>query len=256
MQIVFQQEAGFTKPLQKWREEHTETLKGPIDVFWLQRLIYTGVLFSIILDDTLIGYCICTKNGELSEFFLAHPFINESSRILSSFIEQMKVSCSVVSTRNPYLLSLCMDFAKSAMPVAYLFLDQDRGILPQKKHLFRLAVLEDRLWIENETEYARTFQTDMANRLLYILSDSIHQLGYGTISPNPLQPQYADIGGWVNPLYRNKGLGREIILHLKQICYERSLIPTCGCDLENKPSKRMLEQAGFYATDRMIKILF
>ncbi len=28
--------------------------------------------------------------------------------------------------------------------------------------------------------------------------------------------------------------GKEIILHMKQISYDKRLIPTCGCDIKKK----------------------
>ncbi|HSX26528.1 MAG TPA: GNAT family N-acetyltransferase [Chlamydiales bacterium] len=253
MQITFHQEKGFTDPIKEWQEKHTKRLKGPIDVFWLNHAIYGGSVFSIHSTKP-IGYCVITKNKELSELFLEDP--NDSPQAIASLLKEKRIASSIVSTRNPYLLSLCMDFHKSAQSIAYLFLDLNRDLHPQKRLTFRIATQEDKPWIENKTDYERDLIIDLSEGLLFILLDGNTRLGHGTLSPNPLQPHYSDIGCWVDPVHRSKGYGCEIILHLKKVCYDRSILPTCGCDLENLSSKRMLEKSGFYASDRMVKMIF
>ncbi len=257
MQVSFHPELRFTDTIKKWQQEHIKMLKGPIDVFWFNRIVSRATPLLVKLSNTPIGYCIITKNKELSELFITRPHINEFSQVMASLIQQKLISSAIVSTRNPRLLSLCLDFNKSAKSIAYLFLDLHPDLQPQIKGLvFRLATQGDMPWIESDPECPKTLATDLAEGLIYILLDRETKLGYGKLTPTPLQALNRNIGGWVDPTHRAKGIGCEIILYLKKICYERSLIPTCGCDIENLASKRMLEKAGFYASDRMVLFEF
>lgn len=256
LKIKLIQENSFTSTLLGWQIEHTKTLTGPRDVYWLNRIVYGGIPFILQLGEEPLGYCAITRDHVLSELFLMPPHRNLSSLILKFLLDQNRVSAALVSTRDPLLLSICLDFNRTVTPIAYLFQDLDSTLRPDQKFPLRLANPKDRVWIEKDTDYARDFDIDFARENLWILTDHETKLGYGTFSPNPIQPEYSDIGAWVDPSRRNQDLGKTIILHLKEICYDRNLIPTCGCDSDNLSSKRMLEKAGFFASGRMLKIEF
>lgn len=60
----------------------------------------------------------------------------------------------------------------------------------------------------------------------------------------------------VNENYRYQGFGRSIILALKDIVYEKGMIPIAGCEYFNHNSKKTLESSGMCSTTRLFKISF
>jgi len=66
---------------------------------------------------------------------------------------------------------------------------------------------------------------------------------------------YYDIGMWVNPRFRKKGIATGIISGLKRICLQNHRIPVCGCLYDNLGSKRTLEKNGFVSKYRIAFVL-
>jgi predicted acetyltransferase len=56
--------------------------------------------------------------------------------------------------------------------------------------------------------------------------------------------------------YRGRGLGRSVLLHLKEHCYKVGWKPICSCAVDNLASKKAIERAGFLSEHRMVKITF
>ena len=251
--IELKPQLTFTEQILDWQRKDAQSMTGPIDVFLLNSLVYRqGKPFLIVEEGKEVGFCAIMASKELTALVVT----KELERILHHLIAKKWVSSAFVSTRQPSLLSLCLDKNQRVEVMAYLFSDIDPEVKPQKKISFRCASLEDEGCIQKGVEYTRDFRTDVSNQALYLFEDQGKIYGTGTISWNPLQKKFADIGAAVHPTYRGKGIGSEIILRLKKICYDRDLIPSCGCDLGNSGSKRMLGKAGFVATDRMLKISF
>jgi hypothetical protein len=52
------------------------------------------------------------------------------------------------------------------------------------------------------------------------------------------------------------GIGRSIIIHLRNICIEKGLTPMAGCWYYNHNSKNTLESTGFITKTRLLRIDF
>jgi RimJ/RimL family protein N-acetyltransferase len=78
----------------------------------------------------------------------------------------------------------------------------------------------------------------------------------GECTPSLLQPPYADLGLVVARAWRGRGLGRTVLLQLKQHCYAAGWEPICSCAADNLASKKAIENAGFVSEHRVVKVLF
>ena len=81
-------------------------------------------------------------------------------------------------------------------------------------------------------------------------------LGTGIINPLKSKPGICCIGMSVSTQYRQMGIGRSIIIHLKSLCCQNGKIPIAGCWYQNDNSKKTLESAGFITKSRLLNISF
>jgi GNAT superfamily N-acetyltransferase len=72
-------------------------------------------------------------------------------------------------------------------------------------------------------------------------------IGYGLMNRTIEGREWFDIGMYVHPDHRRKGIGTWIIDRLADRCVMNGWIPSAGCAFENIGSRRTLEKAGFVA---------
>jgi len=58
-------------------------------------------------------------------------------------------------------------------------------------------------------------------------------------------PPYGDIFMSVAESHRRRGLGSFLVQELKRTAYELKKIPACRCNIDNIPSRKTLQKAGF-----------
>jgi len=91
---------------------------------------------------------------------------------------------------------------------------------------------------------------------LYVLKENSVFLGLGIIVDNVIMKNCKGTGMFTNEKQRQRGVGRSIILHLKDICHENGIIPLPGCWYYNHNSKKTLESAGYISKTRLLRIDF
>ena len=236
----------------------TKTLTGAIDIFWLEKT-FSSTPFLLKQDAQETGYCVINTSNELMEFYVIDPDVSAKKTILHELIHQKKITSAIVSTRNPGMLTVCLDQGGYVDSTAYLFVDYQQlcAHFPTECH-YRLANIDDFTLLSACYSHrsAEILKKWIDAQTIFLLFKKEKMIGIGRLALNVLQPQYCDVGASIEPPYQNQGLGTQLILQLKEECYRRGLIPTCGCDKTNLASKRMLEKAGFCVQDRMLKITF
>ena len=58
-------------------------------------------------------------------------------------------------------------------------------------------------------------------------------------------PPYGDVYMKIGEPFRRKGLGAYLIQELKQVCRAHGSVPAARCNVENMPSRKTLQKAGF-----------
>lgn len=123
--------------------------------------------------------------------------------------------------------------------------------------MLSLATLADLEEIKKITgDFIDKHEERIEARQLYILRENGEFLGLGIIVDNVIMKNCKGTGMFTNEKYRQRGVGRSIILHLKDICHESGIIPLPGCWYYNHNSKRTLESAGYISKTRLLKIDF
>ena len=88
-----------------------------------------------------------------------------------------------------------------------------------------------------------------------ILSNN-ETLGYGGIGKMINNHKNCDVGNFTLPKYRNKGVGRSMIINLSKIAISKGLIPVAGCWYGNTESILTLTSSGFIPENRIFYVRF
>jgi GNAT superfamily N-acetyltransferase len=169
-------------------------------------------------------------------------------------LEVLKPQYSFVPTNDELLVSLCMDKQAKIEMQAYFFKHSGNVVRPPEysRGLLTLAVPSDKADILDNENVAE----NIALGKYYVMRENGVFLGQGFFNRHTLIANAASIGMSVHPDFRQRGIGRSIIMHLADICREKGLTPYCGCWYYNYNSKATLESAGFVTQTRLLKVWF
>ena len=121
--------------------------------------------------------------------------------------------------------------------------------------MFRLATVEDLQAIKRVCgDFLTDYERWIASGELFVYYGGSDLLGIGVIEKSKLFEGLASIGMFANEAFRQQGVGKTIIVHLREWCHRHGLTPISGCWYYNEASKRTLESGGMVTKTRLLSI--
>lgn len=229
-----------------------------VDTYW-EDYICDAAIYDVFDDERLVGNFSYHEGEEmLSSFFVCDEYISKAIEIFGEVLEAFSPVCAYVVTNDELMLSLCMEYQIQVRLQAFFFDDTNAEVAPPefKEELLRIAV-DDDLPDIMKLDFFHPLYINNEEDLIYVMRDETGKfMGAGHICRMRLARQWGAVGMAVVEEYRHKGVGRSIILHLKEITKKRGLIPIAGCWCKNEGSKKTLEAAGFASKTRLLKVFF
>jgi GNAT superfamily N-acetyltransferase len=237
---------------------YVKSISGIYDEY-LDDHILNSEIYSVYINDQHCGYFGVFNKTMLTQFFIAREYLREAQKIFGEVIENYPIKNAYVPTSDEQFLCLCMDKQTKVNLQAYFF--EDSGVKVSEalypREWLKPAELEDLQEILEMTgDFIDRHEERIKEGQLYILRDGEEFLGLGIIVDNRILKDNACTGMFTNEKYRQRGIGRSIILHLKDICREKGLKPMAGCWYYNHNSKKTLESTGYISTARLLRIDF
>jgi len=236
---------------------YISSLSSPIESY-LEGHILKSEHFSILVDGKQAGFFSTFNKDLLTRFFLKIDNRRMSQEIFFQVKKSQCVSAAFVPTCDEFFLSHALDEHKSIDKQAYFFKDAKLFIDDTKRDnqiSLRLAGLSD---LEQIIKYSNDFFDDLEKSLLqetvYIATKDGQIVGFGIKEKGILMEHYVSIGMFTVESSRQQGVGKNILLLLKDIVYKEGLVPIAGCWYYNHNSKRTLEGAGMYSDTRLLKV--
>lgn len=243
--------------LEEFINEYQVLLSSSMDSF-LEDHIIESEHFLIAIDTNKIGYFSVHNKELLTQFY-----INKNHRYLSQEIffkvkKMQNMRYAFVSTGDEFFISHALDDYKSIEKQAYFF--KDSGILIEKEKIdnnlsIKVAEICDYDEILKESEdFFDNINESILNEEIYIIKKQNDTVGFGIIEKGIIMKECASIGMFTVERFRQNGIGRNILLLLKEIAYKNNMKPIAGCWYYNHNSKKTLESAGMYSDTRLLKI--
>lgn len=238
-------------------DEYTAALSSPFDSF-LEDHILASQFYTVHTNDQEIGYFAIKDSELLTQFYLKQPAQKHSRAMLAEIVERSGAKTAFVPTCDELFLSAVLDSDCKIDKQAYFF--QDGGGTPDPGDLYANGIFRPAVGTDAErlAEVSGDFLDRREQRIdngeIFLLEDQHCLLGVGVMERSRMLPGYASIGMFTNEQYRQRGIGRTVISHLKNRCYAHGLTPICGCWYYNTLSKRTLEAAGMVTKTRLLNV--
>ena len=239
------------------------TLSGVYDNFLEDHIL--GSAFHLIRkDDRTIGFLAIHADSLLTLFFIERSELRLAQPAFDAALSEFGFQSAFVPTCDELFLALAMDRHVRIEKQAYFFIDGGRAVRAPEYDRTCLHLVPRDQWpdVNGRTEnfFDEVFEPKVRDGHIpyeiYELRSAEGILGYGLREGTRIFTGYDAIGMYVMPEHREKGVGRSIILHLKDICAEAGQGALPGCWYYNHNSKRTLESAGFVTKTRLLKVFF
>jgi GNAT superfamily N-acetyltransferase len=236
-------------------QDYVSMLQSPFDAF-LEEHILNSTFYLIEKTGETIGYCAIFKEDLLTQFYLRKSMYSKSQEVFTQVLASHPISSIFVPTSDEFFLSTVLDQDFKLTKQAYFF--QDSQIPVPEERLFASGFF--RKAEQSDVNLIIAISQDFFDRLgeriedgeIFVFMKGNHLLGVGIIEKSKMQQGFASVGMFVNEEFRQQGIGRSIIYHLKEWCYQNQLRPICGCWYYNIHSKLTLESAGMVSKTRLL----
>ncbi len=227
---------------------------------FLEITIQNASYYLLKSDETNIAYAIVNDEHVLLEFHIKEEFKEKSQNYFELVLKELNIKKIYCKSFDTDLLSMCELKGLQASPLGLLFRDFKEKVLSIDAEInYRNA---------SEVNIPLLMQQDESIKELFETEEQLHQfiqkekvilfrkhnqlIGCGMIIKTHQDWNFCDLGVWVHPDYRKKGIGAQIILHLKSLAEANELIPSCGCAIDNIASQKTLERSGFISKHQML----
>lgn len=244
--------------LEPLRQEYLNSLPVFQDYF-IEIMIEDSLCYLLLEENSIAGYAIKTSSNILIEFFLQDKYLPLCSEYFNNMLKEISIKSIYCKSFDAVLLNCCImnGFRYNIIGALY------RDIIKVPSIPFeleaRFAEDNDLEFLLNrddevfEPKHKMQYYIDNKNIILFYKNERIAGCGFLTnICPGR---QYYDLGLWVNPDLRKKGIGSQIVTYLKEICITKNYTAICGCDISNTASQKTLEKNGFVSKYKLIEFI-
>lgn len=238
-------------------KEYLAALSAPFDSFLEEHIVSSA--FYLLQDGSEdVGYAAIHNNELLTQFYIRRAYQKHAQRLFLEAIERHSVKRLFVPTSDELLLSLAIDQDYKINKQAFFFQDSQVNVpfggLGAGEQ-FRPAAAGDLAAVQ---QVCGDFLSDYGHLIergeLFVYCRDTDLLGIGLIEKSKMFEGLGSIGMFTNEAYRNQGVGRTIIIQMRQWCGEHGISPICGCWYYNEASKRTLESGGMVTKTRLLNI--
>ena len=250
------------------RRGYLASLAAPLDGMW-EALAAMGRQLEIRSAGERAGYFSLNDEGQLLQFHVAAPFESAVAEIFAAVVARYEVKGAMVSTADHLFLGLCLDVLKEVRVHTYLYRDHHRGEVAleggeeasfdvvEASELEAIAELQRDSLDQDPGDWLVGYLKNLITRReLYTLRLAGEILGTGEARLSESQPPFVDLGVITVRRHRGRGVAPHILWRLKQLCYDRELVPICSTTAENVGPRRAIAKAGFVSCHRILKVAF
>ena len=240
--------------------DYLASLSSPFDSF-LEGHILPAEFFAInTLAGKTVGFFAIFEETLLTQFYVIRSRLQDGQPLFARILAEYPITDAYVPSGDELFLSHAVDRMQGLAVQAYFFQDGHRPKLPVplfSGDQIRPARPDD---IPAIVAASGDFFDQLAARIgrqeIFVLTDGDHLMGVGIIEWGHLLPETASIGMFTVDAFRQQGVGRAILRHLKAHCIAHGKVPVAGCWVGNHASKRTLQAAGMVTKTRLFRVSF
>lgn len=222
-------------------------------VLFAEFLVETAACHAIVAEK-VIGY-FCINENRLIDFCIDRDYNEFAEELLRRIIREYDVKLVACLSENTIEIDACLRLGFSYKTLLHVFNEYDESFEPAGDMTFRLAsgddyemLLSEENGLYESPEELSFYVSGNPTRRLLLFYREKRFVGAGYLTLIPLQDEAVDIGMWVRPMYRGKGIALQIVAYLKKMVIAEGKLPVCTCMAENRISRHVLQRNGFRNT--------
>ena len=237
-------------------EQYKKQISIPYDDF-LEGYILESEFYSIEINGRCCGF-FGINEKLLTILYIDELHFSYGNRLFAEIKRRYPVREAFVPTTDIATLSIILENYKEIKIQALHFSDTERTIRSAEfgKEYFRRAEMAD---LDEILKIAGDFLNDYAAKItakeLFVLEKEEEILGIGVLEKNRIMDNCIGPGMLTKESQRRRGVGRSIILHLKEIAYAMGMTPVPGCWYYNTNSRKTLESAGYITKSKLLCVI-
>lgn len=227
---------------------------------YIELMIERADPYFLRVESHEVGYTIINSEGVLIEFFVKKEYYPQSREYLNQITEELSVSEIYCKSFDFLLLSNCLLNAYAYSVTGMLYKDYvTPRVSMDNSIVMKLAGRSNVIFLLEQDESIRELFETKAQLVGFIKKEKVfmfyrHEefVGCGMVLRTNKDWNYCDLGVWTHPGHRNKGIGTQIILRLREFALKNNMKPGCGCAIENIASQKTIEKSGFVSRHRLV----
>lgn len=226
-------------------------------------IIFEGDPYIIEHNGETIGFFSLGNSWDDGKMFRTFYVLPEyrklSMGVFQKLMDEFDIEAVLVASNDSHLISLAfekMNELKTSFDMQafnFVYGEPNRKAEFDRNTLSRVTDFDE---MNSLTEKQWDGMFDNDKNQFYVLKNGEEILGYGGISSMGYNKKNVDIGNYVLPEHRRKGVGRSLLINLGKIALEQGFVPVSGCWYGNTESKATLTSAGYIPENRVFYVRF
>lgn len=210
-----------------------------------------------------IGFCAVEPqpegSGMLRAFYLLPSYRFTAQASFQAVLDACRVSSAMVPSNDEFFLCLSLETMRvqggsldlQAYNMTYGPPRREAEYGPES-----FSPVSDLDEMHAQTENMWSGEPLPEDARFYKVVEHGEVLGYGSLYPRRLDQEYLDVGNYVLPSHREKGVGRSILIQLSRKVLAEGKKPSAGCWYYNHRSICTLISSGFLPNSRIFLVHF
>jgi len=248
--------------IKKYRTDYLNALPEFQELF-IELMINDSDFYFLQVDKINAGYVIRNRDGALIEFYVTNKYIPNSNDLFRQVLKELSITEIYCKSFDFLLLNNCLLNSLPYEVVGVLYRDyveasieNDPEIRMRKSNLSSKSLL-----LGQDDSIKELFETEQ-QLIEFVSKENVFEfykngelIGCGMVLRTNADWNFCDLGVWVNPSKRGKGIGSQILLKLREFALLNNLKPSCGCAIDNIASQKAIERSGFVSRHKLIKFV-
>lgn len=242
---------------QKLLDEYVNGISIPYDDF-LEGYILASDIFTVLSAGEPIGF-FGRQDSLLTIFFIRQEDFRQANAVLADVKRRFDIQEAFVPTTDLGFLSAALEEYKRIEIQALHFTETNAAVRPPEfsREHFRLATHDDLPSVEQMAgDFLDKYEERISRERLYVLEEGQVIIGLGVLVDNQIMRNCIGTGMFTRENRRGEGIGRSIILHLREVARAMGLTPVPGCWYYNTNSRKTLESAGYISKSKLLRFHF
>lgn len=246
---------------QKMRDVFLDNICEPVELY-SEMLCMDAPPYYFINDGRKIGYVLYGEDKVIHEFYVEDVSVPLAPELFKQFLDDYDVEKAIIQSWDHLFISMSLLHFEKKKILGFNFRDRVKTPGPIAEYEFkeRRATLDDHdLILEHREEIFDDSEIELIPywiekaEIIIFENEKDEFIGYGLVNKTLEGRNWYDVGMYVHPDHRKKGIGTWIIDHLVKYCLDKGWRPAAGCAIYNTGSKKTLEKAGLISKHVMVE---